>query len=187
VVANGVLNGAKLQTSIYGTVEIPGILTDTTLLSAEGPGPIALAIQLGQFTRALLTPPAATALSPTTTQDTVSTFNLDVNPGVQQAAPPSAEKSTPSADSKAHNQGNILDADEVTNSGSDSPKANTNRPRLFGEKSGDQTDGDNSVKNVRDGVHDGIQGFRDGVRNVVKTVTGRGDDHNGDNSVAGGS
>jgi len=31
VVANGVLNGAKLQTSIFGTVEIPGILTDATL------------------------------------------------------------------------------------------------------------------------------------------------------------
>jgi len=186
VVANGVLNGAKLQTSIFGTVEIPGILTDATLLSAEGPGPIALAIQLGQFTRALLTPPATAALSPIGAQDTVRTFNLDVNPGIQYAAPPSAEKSTPSADSKAHNQGNILDADEVTNSGSDSSKANTNRPRLFGEKSGDQSGGD-SVKNVRDGVHDGIQGFRDGVRNVVKTVTGRGNDHDGDNSGTGGS
>lgn len=83
-------------------------------------------------------------------------------------------------------QGNILDADEVTNSGNDSFKANTNRPRLFGEKSGDQSGGD-SVKNVRDGVHDGIQGFRDGVRNVVKTVTGRGNDHDGDNSATGGS
>ncbi len=186
VVANGVLNGAKLQTSIFGTVEIPGILTDATLLSAEGPGPIALAIQLGQFTRALLTPPAATALSPIGSQDTVRTFNLDINPGIQYAAPPSAEKSTPSADSKAHNQGNILDADEVTNSGSDSSKANTNRPRLFGEKFGDQSGGD-SVKNVRDGVHDGIQGFRGGVRNVVKTVTGRGNDHDGDNSATGGS
>jgi hypothetical protein len=102
VLANGVLNGAKLQTSIFGTVEIPGILTDATLLSAEGPGPIALAIQLGQFTRALLTP-AATALSPIGAQDTASTINFDVNSGIPYAAPPSAEKSTPSADSKVHN------------------------------------------------------------------------------------
>lgn len=185
VIANGVLNGTKLQTSIFGTVEIPGILTDATLLSAEGPGPIALAIQLGQFTRALLTPPAAAALSPTTTQGTSATVNLDVNPDIEHADPQDIEESTPTADPKTQSKGNTLGADEVTNSSSDLSKVNTNRPRLFGGTSGDQSGGDNSVKNVRDGVHDGIQGFRNGIRNVVKTVTGGNNEHDGDNSAGG--
>ena len=39
VVANGVLNGAELDTSVFGIVEIPGILTDTTLLSERALDP----------------------------------------------------------------------------------------------------------------------------------------------------
>jgi hypothetical protein len=166
VVTNGVLNGAKLQTSIFGTVDIPGILTDSTLLSAEGPGPIALVIQLGQFTRGLLTPTAATALSPTATQGTVKTFNLDVPP----AAQPSIEKSTASEDLTLPRKDNTLDTDEVTNSGVDTSKVNTHRPRLFGDDSGSEAGSRPTPKSMGKG----IQGIGDTVRNVVKGLTGKG-------------
>jgi hypothetical protein len=166
VVTNGVLNGAKLQTSIFGTVDIPGILTDSTLLSAEGPGPIALVIQLGQFTRGLLTPAAATALSPTATQGTVKTFNLDVPP----AAQPSIEKSTASEDLTIQRKDNTLHTDDVTNSGVDTSKVNTHRPRLFGDDSGSEAGSSPTPKSVGKG----IQGIGDTVRNVVKGLTGKG-------------
>ncbi len=195
VVANGVLNGARLDTSVFGIVEIPGILTDTTLLSAEGPGPIALAIQLVQFTRGLLTPPAAEASSLNKAQDTerVRTFDLSLNKGLDREVAPAGasmpggpEKSTPTADLKTADAGNVLDADKVTNAKtSNSTDAKNDRPRLFGGNSGDPVDGGQGVNKLREGLNDGLQGLRDGVRTVVKALNGRGsDDDGGDNANA---
>jgi hypothetical protein len=169
VVTNGFLNGATLETGVFGTVDIPGILTAKTLQDAEGPGPISLAIQFVQIARTLLTPTAATAataLSPTATQGTVKTFNLDVPP----AAQPSIEKSTPSEDLTNQRKDNTLDTDEVTNSGLDTSKVNTHRPRLFGDDSGSEAGSSPTPKSVGKG----IQGIGDTVRNVVKGLTGKG-------------
>jgi hypothetical protein len=170
VVTDGFLNGTKLETGVFGTVDIPGILTATTLQDAEGPGPISLAIQFVQIARTLLTPTAATALSPTATQDTVKSFNLDVNQDVPPAVPPSIEKSTTSEDLKIQPKGNILDTDEVTNSGVDSSKANAHRPRLLGNDTGTEAGSSPTAKSMGKG----IQGIRDTVRNVVKGLTGSG-------------
>jgi hypothetical protein len=179
ILTNGLLNGAKLQTSIFGTVEIPGFLTDATLLSAEGPGPIALAIQLGQFTRALLGPTAATAVSPAATQGTNNVFNLDVNETDQHAAPPSAEKFSPTEDSTSENKGVDLDADKVTNagSGSSTAKASTSRLVEISSQQHESVGSSTELKSFRDGIHDGVEGLREGARNVVKAITGHGDDH----------
>jgi hypothetical protein len=40
------------------------------------------------------------------------------------------------------------------------------------------------MSTLRDGIRDGIAGFRDGVRNVVKAVTGNADTH--DDGATGG-
>jgi hypothetical protein len=183
VVTDGVLNGTKLETGVFGPVDIPGILTDKTLQDAEGPGPISLAIQLVQIGRTLLNPSAATALSPNTAQETdaLKPFDLDVS----QGDPRRGLASTLTAD--ADDKGDVLDADKVTNAGSDPAKTKNDRPRLFTEKSTGQSNRSNAAKNVRDGIHDGIQGLRDGVRNVVKSVTGRSTDHDSGDNATGGS
>jgi hypothetical protein len=199
VVTNGVLNGANLQTSIFGTVAIPGILTDTTLLDQEGPGPIALAIQLGQLARALLTPPAAAASSLSTTQDTarVRTFNLNLNKDLDQEVAPvgaSAQsgtvKPTATADLKADDTRNVLDTGKVTNAAaSNSTDGKNDHPRVFGGTSGSPVSGGQDGKQLRagmrDGIHDGVQGFRESVRNVVKAPTGRGHRDDGADSPTG--
>ena len=174
---NGVLNGADLQTSIFGTVAIPGILTDTTLLSEEGPGPIALPIQLVQFVRGLLTPPEADASS--------------LSQGLQQnsvlpggSGPVTTGKPTRTADPKAEDTGNVLNADKVTNAGSEEPSTGKKaRPRPFGDNTTASQIGRDAArpKNLREGVRDGIQGFRDGVRDAVKTFAGRGDNDDAGN------
>jgi hypothetical protein len=184
VITNGVLNGANLQTSIFGTVAIPGILTDTTLLDPEGPGPIALAIQLGQLARGLLTPPAAEAASLARTQDTrrVRTFDLNLNKGLDQevapagaSAPSGTVKPTTTADLKADDTGNVRDIKKETSAAtSKSTDVKKDRPRLLGGNSDSRVGDGRGVKKLRDGIHDGVQGFRDGVRHVVKAATARG-------------
>ena len=68
---------------------------------------------------------------------------------------------------------------------SNSTDAKNDRPRLFGGNSGDPVDGGQGVNKLREGLNDGLQGLRDGVRTVVKALNGRGsDDDGGDNANA---
>lgn len=158
VIGNGVLNGTDLETSVFGPVAIPGILTDATFLDPEGPGPISLGLQLVLFTRGLVTPPAAT----------------------------STLRNTPPATASAGGEPkSVVDVDAVTNAGTRaaaSPKK-TGQPRIVSSRSERSQNGSSAtgLKNIRQGVRDGIQGLRDGVRDVVKNLTGRGtsaDQHN---------
>ncbi len=175
LMANGVLNGTDLETSIFGPVAIPGILTDKSLLDAEGPGPISLAIQLVQITRGLLTPPASGASTIDDTQETAraSTFDLNLDQGVQEVEP---STTAPHADDK----GNVLDADTVTNAGTDGTSApkRTGKPRLVASSPGQSGSGATGLKSLRDEVREGLQGLRDGlrdgVRDAVKSFADRG-------------
>lgn len=161
LLANGVLNGTSLQTVVFGNVAIPGILTDATLSDAEGPGPVSLAIEFAQFTRALVTPPAAAGSS-----------NLDASRQTSRAA--TFDVRSPSA--VADEAGNVVDADEVTNTGTVKPATpkRTNQARLLSTVPGQSDTGATGLKSVRDEVRGGIRGLRDGVRDVLKSLTGRG-------------
>jgi hypothetical protein len=50
-------------------------------------------------------------------------------------------------------------------------------PRLFGRHAADRTGNSAAAGPVGEGIHDGIQGFRDGVRDAVKTLTGHANDN----------
>jgi hypothetical protein len=179
--ADGIVNGTELETSVFGPVAIPGILGDKTLTDAEGPGPISLAIQLVQIARGLLTPPATGASTLNDTQETarVRTFTLDLDHGVGKDVKPSTTASQAATD------GNVLNADTVTNAGTDGPSTakKHNRVRLETSNPGGSRTGATGLSSFRDGVRDGLAGLRDGVRDAVKTVTGRGDKADGATSA----
>lgn len=175
LLTNGVLTGAVLQTSVFGPVAVPGILTDATLLDAEGPGPISLAIQLAQFARGLVTPPASdVSTSKTTGPERVSTADLDAEVSATVDDP------LPSTEAQVKDEGIVSDTDKVTNAGTDGPSPTKKNERV--RSSGVPTSGRQTVwaprglTDIGQGVRDGLRGLREGVRDTVVSVTDRGHD-----------
>ncbi|HEV7852514.1 MAG TPA: hypothetical protein VGP27_14360 [Mycobacterium sp.] len=81
----------------------------------------------------------------------------------------------------------VPDADEGTNSyvmadadGEHRSDGNAHRPRLSGANSANERGGA-----LRDGVRSGLHGIREGLRDAVKTLTGRGDDNGNNTGVSG--
>jgi hypothetical protein len=58
--------------------------------------------------------------------------------------------------------------------GSGEPSTATPRPRIFGGSSGTVSGGGVGLSTLRQDIRDGAREFRDGLRDAVKTVTGRG-------------
>ncbi len=173
LLADGVLNGAVLQTSVFGPVAIPGILTDTTLLDSEGPGPISLGIQLVQFVRGLVTPPASdvsTVKRPEPERVSTSNLYLDLNA--------KGDDAVPSTDAHVKDEGLVPDEDKVTNADTGGPSSTkkSERLRLPGVASRDSQTvwAPRVLKILGEGVRDGIQDLHGGIRDEMKPFTGRG-------------
>ena len=170
VIANGILNGHSGFTGFLDTG-----------------GPVSALLNIGEVARAILTPrpDGLTITNRATTSERLLTLDLDAVPklpqGLALSGPPAPviEEKQPDLTVK---QGE--DADEGTNEGvmavdgvTDQRGGNQHGPRSDGANSHSQNIGGAGLSTLREGISDGIEGFREGVRKAVKTVTGRGDDH----------
>lgn len=159
-VADGVLNGF---TPAPGAAAFPGLLTpgDPFDPTKPNPGPLALAVGLARGFGTVLPPqPAATRNSIAPDADRVATF--EVNPGTG-----GTESVNPDATT---NVGVMADP-----AGADASRARERRPGLFGGNSATRGAKGAGLNTLRQDIRDGIRDFREGVRDAVKTVTGRGD------------
>jgi hypothetical protein len=82
----------------------------------------------------------------------------------------------------------VTDADEGTNSdvmadadGNHRSDGNAHRPPLSAVKSANERGGGAGLTTLRDGARNGLHEIREGLRDAVQTLTGRGDD-NGNNT-----
>ena len=183
-IADGVLNGFPIVPS---PIAFPGILTPGDVFdpTEPDPGPVSLAIGLAQGLRALLTPQADMLTSVSRFpegNERVKTFDLNVTPGLQQGAAIAGGSGPVVGEKKL-----AVDADDGTNKdvkantgGADLPDSNKPRSRFFGGNAHSQSVGGAGVRTLHGGIRDGIQGFREGVRDAVKSFTGRGDDGHSD-------
>jgi hypothetical protein len=181
LLTNGVLNGAILETSIFGPVAIPGILSDATLLDPEGTGPISLAIELAHFVRGLLAPPANASTLTTQEPQRIRIFEDNLR---QSTPTDGAHFALPS---RAKSSADVLEAkeqrdatDKVTNADADGSSSANESDRVqmssITPRNSESVAGATGLKNFGQGVRDGIQGLRQGVRNVVKSLEVRGED-----------
>jgi hypothetical protein len=86
----------------------------------------------------------------------------------------------------------VTDADEGTNSdvmadadGKHRSDGNAHRLRRFGANSANERGAGAGLTTLRDGVRNGLHGIREGLRDAVKTLTGRGDDNGNNTGVSG--
>jgi hypothetical protein len=177
-IADGVLNGP---------IAFPGILTPGDVFDATkpNPGPVSLAIGLAQGLGVILAPQADMLTSVSRFPEgsvRVRTFDLNVTPGLQQGAVLSGGSGPVVEEMHV-----TVDADDGTNKdvnadsgGADLPDNNKPRSRFFGGNSARQNADGTGLKNLRAGIRDGIDGFGEGVRDAVKSFTGRGDDGHSD-------
>lgn len=192
-IADGVLNGFPIVPS---PIAFPGILTAGNVLdptepdpfdpTAATPGPAFLAIGLAQGVRALLTPEpeAMTIFTAPDGNERIMTFDVNANQNLQPGPPsggsgPVVGQSPLTLDPKETDdpdQGNLIMSEKETNGGTDLSDGNKHRPRLFGRNSDGDIGGGAGLSTLREGIRDGIQGFREGVCYTVKTFTGRGGD-----------
>jgi hypothetical protein len=102
---------------------------------------------------------------------------LDVNPGVSPLGVGERQSVEDPKDQDADEGTNtdVMAADGVV----EAPADNGHRPRPFGSNSTSRIGGGAGLNTLRDRIRDGIHGFRD----VIETVTRRGNDH--DDSTAG--
>jgi hypothetical protein len=135
---------------------------------------------IGQFLRAIATSQADMSTTVSLRRESERAVTLDLNAG---ARPPVVEERHRVDDPDV-----VTDADEGTNSdvmadadGKHRSDGNAHRPRRSGANSANERGGGAGPTTVRDGIRNGLRGIREGLRDSVETLTGRGDD-DGDNT-----
>jgi hypothetical protein len=179
LITDRVLNGGYTSDtrSVIGDQPWPGVLSNGLA------GPVAQIIEICQFLQAAATPRSDTLTTVPLRAESERVVTLDVDAGV-----------SPSGGQERHGvegPNDVQDADEGTNtdvmaadeSAVEAPGADGRRPSPFGSNSMSRYGGGAGLNTLRDGIRDRIHGFREGVRDVVRTVTGRGVDH--DDSTPG--
>jgi hypothetical protein len=155
------------QTALVGPV-ISGLLasagaTQRILNALQQRNPQALA------NASLVVPRSQMFTSVSTSQDArVVTFDVDSTPNRHVA------DENPVAKDPDQSTNQDVTADDGATNLSDGDK---HAPRLFGRHAADRTRNSAVAGPVGEGIHDGIQGFRDGVRDAVKTLTGHANDN----------
>jgi hypothetical protein len=189
-VADGVLNGYALVPS---TIAFPGLLTpgDAFDPTKPNPGPVALALGFARGLGAVPTPPPAAAVTNFSAPENARVVTIEVT----SSPPPFVPDQKPLADDAKEigdlGAGPDVDLDEGTNQkvmtgvgGSGKPETAMPHPSVFGGSSGTISGGGAGLGTLRQGIRDGVREFRDGLRDAVKTVTGRGNERAGAGEAA---
>ena len=179
-VADGVLNGFAIGP---GPTTLPGVLTpgDAFDPNKPNPGPVALAVGLARGLGAIRPPqPAAATNFVAPGKDRVVTLDVNETP----TAPTDDEKlvSKEVQDADAGTNQNVMAADGAAETANN----DLHRPRMPGGDSTARSAGGAGLTSLQQGIREGIREFRNGVRDAVKSVTGRGDDRAGANPGADG-
>jgi hypothetical protein len=156
-------------------VTAPALIRDRVLSGGFG---------IGQFLRAVATSQADMSTTDSLRGESERVVTLDLAAG---ARPPVVEDRHPVDDPDV-----VTDADEGTNTdvmadadGKHRSDGNAHRPRLSGANSADERGGGAGLTTLRDGVRNGLHGIREGLRDAVKRLTGRGDDNGNNTGVSG--
>jgi hypothetical protein len=156
-------------------VTAPALITGRVLCGGFGNG---------QFLRAAVSPQADMSTTVSLRGKSEQVVTLDLAAG---ARPPVVEDRHRVDDPDV-----VTDADEGTNTdvmadadGKHRSDGNAHRPRLSGANSADERGGGAGLTTLRDLLRNGLRGIREGLRDAVKRVTGRGD-VNGDNTGVSG-
>ncbi len=179
-VADGVLNGFAIVPS---PIAFPGLLTPGDAFDPKkpNPGPVALAVGLARGFGSILTPqPAAATNFKPPANERVVTLDVNATPTSLTDDDEPVTKDVQGADASTNSY--VMSADGAA----ETAKNDVHRPRLSGDNSTSRSPGGAGLTTLRQGISEGIREFRNGVRDAVKTVTGRGDDRAGANEDAGG-